>query len=50
MRRLWRQFQLDWEEGLRRLPFFTQGTTSTTSTTTPDPTLLPPISPTLPLP
>jgi hypothetical protein len=24
MRQRWRQFQLDWEEGLRRLPFFTQ--------------------------
>jgi hypothetical protein len=24
MRRQWRQFKLDWEEGLRRLPFFTQ--------------------------
>jgi hypothetical protein len=24
MRRRWRQFQLDWEHGLRRLPFFTQ--------------------------
>jgi hypothetical protein len=80
MRQLWRQFRLDWEQGLRRLPFFTQravvallgvlvatlagaaattstaggrvaGTTSTTSATTPPhPTLLPPISLTLPLP
>src|SRR4029450_11399546 len=24
MRQLWRQFRLDWEQGLRRLPFFTQ--------------------------
>ena len=26
MRRHWEQFKLDWEAGLRRLPFFTQRT------------------------